>query len=144
MAREGEGQEGGDHGQQVGQEVHRLAGDLLGDVRGERRFSAAAVATRSAAVMTSPPVSELTERLGTASRFQAGVCAVRLGWLPTSGYGGFQFVILPAVALGIGIVFVCIDVFSPHSRKLSLFAGTFFPVSQLPDWLEPVAWITPL
>jgi lipooligosaccharide transport system permease protein len=25
-----------------------------------------------------------------------------------------------------------------------LFAGTFFPVSQLPDWLEPVAWITPL
>ncbi|QGV82677.1 LuxR family transcriptional regulator [Streptomyces ficellus] len=26
-------------------------------------------------------VSELTERLGAASRFQAGVCAVRLGWL---------------------------------------------------------------
>ncbi|MEU6555911.1 LuxR C-terminal-related transcriptional regulator [Streptomyces sp. NPDC046915] len=26
-------------------------------------------------------VGELTERLGTASRFQAGVCAVRLGWL---------------------------------------------------------------
>jgi lipooligosaccharide transport system permease protein len=25
-----------------------------------------------------------------------------------------------------------------------LFAGTFFPVSQLPDWLEPVAWLTPL
>lgn len=26
-------------------------------------------------------VSEPTERLGAASRFQAGVCAVRLGWL---------------------------------------------------------------
>lgn len=25
-----------------------------------------------------------------------------------------------------------------------LFSGTFFPVSQLPDWLEPVAMITPL
>lgn len=25
-----------------------------------------------------------------------------------------------------------------------LFAGTFFPVSQLPDWLEPAAWVTPL
>jgi lipooligosaccharide transport system permease protein len=25
-----------------------------------------------------------------------------------------------------------------------LFAGTFFPVSQLPNWLEPVAWVTPL
>jgi DNA-binding NarL/FixJ family response regulator len=26
-------------------------------------------------------VSDLTERLGATSRFQAGVCAVRLGWL---------------------------------------------------------------
>ena len=25
-----------------------------------------------------------------------------------------------------------------------LFAGVFYPVEQLPDWLEPVAWITPL
>jgi lipooligosaccharide transport system permease protein len=27
---------------------------------------------------------------------------------------------------------------------LFLFSGTFFPVEQLPDWLEPVAWATPL
>jgi lipooligosaccharide transport system permease protein len=27
---------------------------------------------------------------------------------------------------------------------LFLFSGTFFPVSQLPSWLEPVAWISPL
>ena len=25
-----------------------------------------------------------------------------------------------------------------------LFAGAFYPVEQLPDWLEPVAWVTPL
>jgi lipooligosaccharide transport system permease protein len=25
-----------------------------------------------------------------------------------------------------------------------LFAGTFFPVSQLPNWLQPIAWATPL
>src|SRR5690606_6441733 len=25
-----------------------------------------------------------------------------------------------------------------------LFSGTFFPVSQLPDWLEPLAMATPL
>lgn len=25
-----------------------------------------------------------------------------------------------------------------------LFSGTFFPVDQLPSWLEPVAWLTPL
>ena len=39
-------------------------------------------------------------------------------WLPTL----FRFVILP----------------------LFLFSGTFFPVERLPDWLEPVAWATPL
>ncbi|MDT0165563.1 ABC transporter permease [Actinotalea sp. AC32] len=27
---------------------------------------------------------------------------------------------------------------------LSLFSGTFFPVDQLPVWLQPVAWATPL
>ena len=27
---------------------------------------------------------------------------------------------------------------------LFLFSGTFFPVSQLPVWLRPVAWVTPL
>lgn len=25
-----------------------------------------------------------------------------------------------------------------------LFAGTFFPISQLPDWMEPIAWLVPL
>lgn len=27
---------------------------------------------------------------------------------------------------------------------LFLFSGTFFPITQLPDWLEPLAYITPL
>jgi lipooligosaccharide transport system permease protein len=27
---------------------------------------------------------------------------------------------------------------------LFLFSGTFFPIEQLPDWLEPVAWVVPL
>ena len=27
---------------------------------------------------------------------------------------------------------------------LFLFSGTFFPVSRLPDWLEPVSWFSPL
>jgi lipooligosaccharide transport system permease protein len=25
-----------------------------------------------------------------------------------------------------------------------LFAGTFFPISQLPTWIQPIAWATPL
>jgi lipooligosaccharide transport system permease protein len=27
---------------------------------------------------------------------------------------------------------------------LFLFSGTFFPIDQLPDWLQPVAYLTPL
>ena len=27
---------------------------------------------------------------------------------------------------------------------LMLFSGTFFPVDQLPVWMQPVAWVTPL
>lgn len=27
---------------------------------------------------------------------------------------------------------------------LSLFSGTFFPVEQLPAWMQPIAWVTPL
>ncbi|MEP6650727.1 MAG: ABC transporter permease [Lapillicoccus sp.] len=27
---------------------------------------------------------------------------------------------------------------------LMLFSGTFFPISQLPGWLQPLAWVTPL
>lgn len=27
---------------------------------------------------------------------------------------------------------------------MTLFAGTFYPISQLPVWLRPLAWITPL
>jgi lipooligosaccharide transport system permease protein len=27
---------------------------------------------------------------------------------------------------------------------LMLFSGTFFPISQLPVWMQPVAWLTPL
>jgi lipooligosaccharide transport system permease protein len=27
---------------------------------------------------------------------------------------------------------------------MTLFAGTFFPISQLPAWLRPLAWVTPL
>lgn len=40
------------------------------------------------------------------------------------------------------------NTFNPFFRfvlvPMSLFAGTFFPVSSLPVWLRPVAWITPL
>jgi lipooligosaccharide transport system permease protein len=27
---------------------------------------------------------------------------------------------------------------------LMLFSGTFFPIEQLPGWMQPIAWVTPL
>ena len=27
---------------------------------------------------------------------------------------------------------------------LMLFSGTFFPIDQLPAWMQPLAWVTPL
>ncbi len=27
---------------------------------------------------------------------------------------------------------------------MTLFSGTFFPVDRLPDWIEPIAWVSPL
>jgi lipooligosaccharide transport system permease protein len=27
---------------------------------------------------------------------------------------------------------------------LMLFSGTFFPIDQLPAWMQPIAWVTPL
>jgi lipooligosaccharide transport system permease protein len=27
---------------------------------------------------------------------------------------------------------------------MTLFAGTYYPISQLPEWSRPLAWVTPL
>ncbi|MEX2211916.1 MAG: ABC transporter permease [Gaiellaceae bacterium] len=65
------------------------------------------------------PLAALLCGLAFAAPIAATASALEDGsWLT----GIFRFVILP----------------------LFLFSGTFFPVSQLPDWLEPVAWATPL
>ena len=68
-------------------------------------------------------------------------------------------VLAPAAALLCGMAFAApISAFSASLENdawiaavnrfvlvpMFLFSGTFFPVDQLPDWLEPVAWATPL
>lgn len=61
--------------------------------------------------------------LGCGLAFAAALAALASALEDSSWMTGiFRFVILP----------------------LFLFSGTFFPVSQLPGWLEPVAWATPL
>jgi lipooligosaccharide transport system permease protein len=83
-----------------------------------------------------------------------GSVAVVFGWLP--------FTAAPAlllVAVGVGVVFGAIGLLfaalSPSIHVLSLvftvvatplffFSGAFFPLTVLPEWLQPVAWAAPL
>ena len=86
--------------------------------------------------------------------FCIGAVAAVLGWLdPLSGAG----VLLAAALIGIqfgalGLIFAAL---APNVHILSLnftvvatplyfFSGAFFPISVLPDWVEPIAWAAPL
>ena len=69
-----------------------------------------------------------------------GVLAV-----PAAALGGLAFA-APLTAYSAG---ADSDVTFPIVMRIAvmpmfLFSGTFFPVDQLPDWLEPLAWVTPL
>ena len=83
-----------------------------------------------------------------------GAVAAILGWLDSlSGVG----VLLAAALIGmqfgaLGLIFAAL---SPNIHILSLnftvvatplyfFSGAFFPISVLPDWVEPIAWAAPL
>ena len=86
--------------------------------------------------------------------FCIGVVAAALGWIDNiSGVG----VLLAAALIGmqfgaLGLIFAAV---SPNVHILSLtftvvatplyfFSGAFFPISVLPDWVEPIAWAAPL
>ena len=51
---------------------------------------------------------------------------------------------MAALAAGVENSNALTAVFRFAILPIFLFSGTFFPISQLPDWLEPVAWATPL
>ena len=83
-----------------------------------------------------------------------GVVAAILGWIdPVTVLG----ILLVAAMIGMqfgamGLIFAAL---SPNVHILSLtftvvasplffFSGAFFPVSVLPEWVEPIAWVAPL
>jgi lipooligosaccharide transport system permease protein len=51
---------------------------------------------------------------------------------------------IAAVAAGVEFHGVLTAIFRFAILPLFLFSGTFFPIEQLPAWLQPVAWATPL
>ncbi|MDE2863282.1 MAG: ABC transporter permease [Chloroflexota bacterium] len=83
-----------------------------------------------------------------------GAVAAAIGWIE-SGYG--VGVLLAAALIGVqfgalGLIFAAL---APNIHVLSLtftvvasplyfFSGAFYPISALPDWVEPIAWAAPL
>ncbi|MEQ8858062.1 MAG: ABC transporter permease [Pseudomonadales bacterium] len=88
------------------------------------------------------------------STLAVGIAAALFGWIPWP-----SLVALMLVSVGVGTVFGGIGLLfaalSPTVHSLSLvftlvatplyfFSGAFFPVSVLPEWLQPIAWAAPL
>jgi lipooligosaccharide transport system permease protein len=117
--------------------------------------------TYHAAVATPVRIPELV--LGTMGYVAIRVLVAAAIFTAVAGVGGAigspLAVLAPAAGLLCGLAFFAPlsvlgagsdeDFWFPTINRfvlvpMFLFAGTFFPVSQLPDWLEPVAWLTPL
>ena len=82
------------------------------------------------------------------------VVAAIFGWL--DGWLAFG-ILIPAVMMGatFGTMGFLFSAVAPHTTFLTLvftlvatpfyfFSGAFFPISILPDWIEPLAWAMPL
>jgi len=69
-----------------------------------------------------------------------GLLAVPVAVLVGLAVGAPMFAFCAGLDRDLGITAVLRFVITP----MMLFAGTFFPVSELPAWIQPVAWVTPL
>lgn len=82
------------------------------------------------------------------------IVAAMFGWL--NGWEAIG-ILIPAVMVGItfGALGFLFSAVAPHTTFLTLvftlvaspmffFSGSFFPISILPDWVEPIAWVMPL
>lgn len=77
--------------------------------------------------------------LGTVSSWWA-LAAVPVAALGGLAFGACSFAYSATLDRDWGLTMMLRFVVTP----MTLFAGTFFPVEQLPVWLRPVAWLTPL
>lgn len=80
--------------------------------------------------------------------------AIAFGWIPLGALPGLMLVCVGVGTVfgGIGLLFAALApsmhalslVFTLVATPLYFFSGTFFPISVLPEWLQPVAWAAPL
>ncbi|HEX5946006.1 MAG TPA: ABC transporter permease [Acidimicrobiales bacterium] len=126
---------------------------VMGGMKWMRTFHAAAASPVSPGQVYAGYVGWGVVRMVINASLFVAIAAV-LGGV-TSAWGVLA---VPAAALG-GLAFAApltaysagadSDVTFPIVMRVAvmpmfLFSGTFFPVDQLPDWLEPLAWVSPL
>ena len=83
-----------------------------------------------------------------------GTVAAFLGWIDTfSGVGVLLAAALVGAQFGaLGLIFAALApnvhilslTFTVVATPLYFFSGAFFPISSMPDWIEPLAWAAPL
>ena len=126
---------------------------VMGGMKWARTFHAAAATPLSPGQVYGGYLTWIAVRLALNSALFVVVAAL-LGAVPSL----WGVLAVPAAALG-GVAFAApviaysagrdSDVTFPVIMRVAvmpmfLFSGTFFPVAQLPDWLEPLARISPL
>jgi lipooligosaccharide transport system permease protein len=133
------------------------AGDTLWPImvnmKWMRGFHAAAATTLSPAEVYGGYLVWVALRIGINATLFVAIAAL-LGAVPSPwGVLAIPFATLGAVAFAAPLAAYASAqesdatfplVFRLIVVPMFLFSGTFFPVSQLPDWLEPVARLTPL
>ena len=95
--------------------------------------------------------------IGVRTLMACGAFALVAGMLGATAIGGLLAAIPGAVLTGLafGAPLMAFTAVAKNESRLSsvfrfaivpmfLFSGTFFPIDQLPDWLQPVAYATPL
>lgn len=117
--------------------------------------------TYHAVVATPVRVGELVAGVVTWAGVRVGVSTLAFALVAgiAGAFGSPLAALTPLAALLCGLAFAsliaALSATIPSDQYLAalyrfglvplfLFSGTFFPVSQLPGWLQPVAWATPL
>lgn len=126
---------------------------VMGGMKWMRTFHAAAASPVSPGQVYAGYVAWGVARMVLNASLFVAIAAL-LGGVPSA----WGVLAVPAAALG-GLAFAApltaysagaeSDVTFPIVMRIAvmpmfLFSGTFFPIDQLPDWLEPLAWVSPL
>jgi lipooligosaccharide transport system permease protein len=126
---------------------------VLGGVKWMRTYHAAVSTPVSAGALFAGHVTWICLRvLLSATVFL--VVATILGGVPSA----WGVLAIPAAVLGASVFAAALNGYAVTQESdipfavimriglfpLFLFSGTFFPTSRLPDWMQPVSWLSPL